>query len=224
MTALPETGRRFDIRVPPNWFEIDLWRATRTGELARMIDQRISETPAMASYRSVILKFLREVAADAERRGVVFAAAMTEPVDGNRLLVATVLAFVTNGPPDEADNQVEAIAAQITATASAGHGRDRTWRQVRLTDVPAGRCVRVSGVELAQVGDGRSAECVVMHTLIPVPGAGQVLDLVLSSPQPDLSAPLLDLFDAISGTLTWTDSDTTGEEVPEPDPTVSNGS
>lgn len=208
MTVLPDAGRRFDVRFPPNWFEIDLWRATRTGELARMVDQRISETPAMASYRGAILTFLREVAADADRRGVVFAAAMAEPVDADRMLMATALAIVTQGPPDAAGNTVDEIAAQLTSTPASGHGSDATWRRVEVSEVAAGRCVRVTGVDLAQVAAGQSAPAVVMHTLIPVPGAQQVLDLVLTSPQPELADALLDLFDAISGTLTWAADET----------------
>ncbi len=214
MTVLPETGRRFSVRVPPNWFEVDLWRATRTGELARMVDQRIAESPAMAPYRAAMLKFLREVATDAERRGVVFAAAMTEPID-DRLLVATVLAFITSGPPGDDGNDPDVIAAQLIASAppaSAGDGAARTWRRVALSEVPAGRCVRVAGVEVTEVSDGRSAECVLMHTLVPVPGIHQVLDLVLVSPEPELAEPMLDLFDAISGTLTWTDPSSQEEE------------
>jgi hypothetical protein len=213
VTANPQTGQRFSVRLPPNWFEIDLWRASRTGELARLVDRRISENPSMASYRGAIITFLRDVAADAQRRGVVFAAAMAEPLDSERLLLATALAVITDGPP-EGDSSVDSIAAQLTTTPFAGHGKEATWRRVALRDIPAGRCVRVDGVETVMPGDelnarGRTAgsaspQAVTMHTLIPVPGSGQVLDLVLTSPHSALAEPMLDLFGAISETLSWT--------------------
>jgi len=44
---------------------------------------------------------------------------------------------------------------------------------------------------------------VVLHTLIPVPGGDGVLNVVLASPQPQLSEPMLDLFRAISETFAW---------------------
>src|SRR4051794_17776712 len=79
----------FSVRLPPSWFEIDLWRATRTGELARAVDRRIEQTPELASSRGAVLRLLRDVAVDAERRGMVFAAAVAEPLGGGDLLVAT---------------------------------------------------------------------------------------------------------------------------------------
>jgi hypothetical protein len=192
------TAPAFTIRVPPVWFEFDVWRATRTGDLARLVDTRIAADERLPAYRGPLLRALREAAEQAERQGAVLCAAMTQPQD-EAVLTALLMAFHTAGAPDPSDNTVEAIAAQITA-----HGRAEgasTWRRVESISIPAGSAVRVSGIEAIRFGT-REVDCVMMQTLIPAPTGG-VLDVVLTSPQTALAESWLDLFDAISATLAW---------------------
>jgi hypothetical protein len=199
----------FTLRVPPSWFEFDIWRATRTGDLARLVDDRIATDPRLRPWRGPLLKALREAAEQAERQGAVLCAAMTDPVEGDAVLAAVLTVFSTHGAPDDADNTAEAIAAQITATAPSNGGR--TWRHVEIADLAAGRAVRVRGIDAVRLGD-RAHECVVMQTLIPVPDRGGVVDVVLTSSQTQLTEPMLDLFAAISGTFAWTRPNTDGAE------------
>ena len=199
----------FTVRVPPSWFEFDIWRATRTGDLARLVDERIAEDPRLRPWRGPLLKALREAAEQAERQGAVLCAAMTDPVDQDAVLAAVLTVFHTPGSSEAADNTVEAIVSQITATAPT---RDApTWRYVQIVDTSAGRAVRVRGIEVTTLGD-RQQECVVMQTLIPVPDGAGVLNLVLTSPQTQLTEPMLDLFEAISDTVAWTHQGTIGAE------------
>jgi hypothetical protein len=199
----------FTLRVPPSWFEFDVWRATRTGDLARLVDDRIAADPRLRPWRAALLKALREAAEQAERQGAVLCAAMTDPVAAEGVLAAVLTVFYTTGSPHPGGNAVEAIAAQIPATA--GDGDESTWRRVEIVDIPAGAAVRVRGVDVVQLGDHRQ-RCVVMQTLVPVPHGRGVLNLVLASPQTELTDPMLDLFEAISGTLAWTNQGTTGAE------------
>lgn len=184
----------FELRVPESWWEFDVWRATRTGDLARLVDARTAETPELAPHRGVLLKLLRNAADYAERNGARFCAVATDAVEDAGMLIATAMVFQSDPATDPAENTVEGIAGQITATAG---------RRVEIVEIPAGRAVRVRGVEPADMGDGRSVDSVVMQTLIPIPGGHGVLDVVLTSPQTQLAEPMLDLFDAISGTLAW---------------------
>lgn len=198
MTASPSG---FTLRVPPSWLEFDVWRATRTNDLARLVDARLAEAPELARRRGALLKLLREVAAEAERKGALFCAVMLDPVAGAGMLVASAMVFQTDGAADPADNTVDAIAAQVTAVAP-GDGSPR-WRRVETVEGPAGRAVRVHGVEAVDLGGHRPVDCVVMQTLVPLPDGGGVLNVVLTSPQVQLADSMLDLFDAISGTLAW---------------------
>jgi hypothetical protein len=195
----------FVLRVPESWLEFDIWRATRTGDLARLIDSRIAESPALAPQRGALLKALRQAAGDAERQGAVFCAVMGELVEDAGMLAATAMVFHTEGAPDPADNTVEAIAGQVTAVAPSPGSPH--WRRVEIVEIPAGRAVRVQGIE-AIGADGRGIDCVLAQTLIPVPGDSGVLNngvlnIALTSPQVELADAMLNLFDAISSTLDW---------------------
>jgi hypothetical protein len=202
----------FVLRVPESWFEFDVWRATRTGDLARLVDTRITDMPELAPHRGALLKLLRQAAEYAERNGARFCAACTDVVDDAGTLIATAMVFHTEGAPDPAQNTVEAIAGQVTAVAPAAGSP--TWRRVHIVEIPAGRAVRVSGVETADMGDGASLDSVTMQTLVPVPGGQGVLNLVLTSPQVQLAEPMLELFQAISDTLAWSGG---GDRPPPPD-------
>ncbi|AEH10405.1 MULTISPECIES: hypothetical protein [Frankiaceae] len=190
----------FTLRVPRSWFEFDVWRATRTGDLARLVDARVAHIPQLRQQRSALLRLLREVAERAERQGAVYCAAAADPVEGSGGLVASVMVFHTDGAPNAVDNTVDAIAGHVTAVAPTDRGFP--WRTVTIVEIPAGRAVRVRGVERAEP-DGVPIDSVVMQTLVPVPGDRGVLNVVLSSPHVDIADDLFDLFDAISDTLAW---------------------
>ncbi|MCA1704959.1 MAG: hypothetical protein LC808_17530, partial [Actinobacteria bacterium] len=101
---------------------------------------------------------------------------------------------------DPADNTPEVIASQLTSVAPIEGAAQ--WQRVDVVEIPAGRAVRVQGVEALDLG-GQSVDCVVMQTLVPVPDGPGVLNVVATSPQVELAESMLDLFDAISSTLTW---------------------
>ncbi|OHV34230.1 hypothetical protein BCD49_24920 [Pseudofrankia sp. EUN1h] len=211
------TASRFTLRVPESWFEFDVWRATRTGDLARLVDARIARYPRLRPHRATLLTLLREAADRAERQGAVYCATATRDESGTGDLVATLLVFHTPGADDPAENTVTAIAGQVSAVARAQAAEP--WRTVELVTVPAGEAVRVQGVERSLV-DGIPFETVTMQTLVPVPaaldgntggtggtgGTNGVLNVVLTSPHLALADDLLDLFSAISDTLTWSAS------------------
>jgi hypothetical protein len=180
--------------------EFDVWRANRTGDLARLVDARLAQTPELKPHRGALLKLLRGVAAHAERSGALYCAAMCDADEDAGLLAASVMIMQNDGPPDPADNTVEAIAGQVTSIAPSGPGAP--WRQVQIVEIPAGRAVQIKGMEPAV--DGRpESQIVSMITLVPVPAGGGVVSVVLMSPQVELAEPMLDLFDAISSTFGW---------------------
>ena len=203
-------GAQFTVRIPLSWWEFDVWRATRTGDLARHVDARIAEQPRLRKHRGPLLRALRAAAADAERQGALRCAVMGELVDDSAL-AAVLMAVQTHGSAADSDNTPEAIAGQITSTPKRSGSPH--WRQVTLLDLPAGRSVRLSGIEPVTFG-GRTSDCVVMHTLTAFPDGEGLLDVVLTSPQTQLAEPMLDLFDAISETLTWSRSTTVTDTNP----------
>lgn len=190
----------FELRVPESWLEFDVWRATRTGDIPRLLDARIAQAPELKPYRGALVKALREAAGEAERHGALFCAAMTDLVEDAGMLAATLMVFQAEGAWDPDDNTPEAIAGRVTAVSPTDGVAQ--WRRVEIVEIPAGRAVRVQGVDAAVLG-GRPVDFVVMQTLVPVPDGQGVLNVVATSPQVELAEPMLDLFDAISSTLSW---------------------
>ena len=91
MTTATRTAERpFSVRVPPSWFEFDIWRATRTADLSRLVDSRIDADPRLRPWRGPLLKALREAAEQAERQGAVMCAAMTDRIGDDGVLAATL--------------------------------------------------------------------------------------------------------------------------------------
>lgn len=192
--------RGFELRLPESWLEFDVWRATRTGDLPRLLDARIAQQPELKPYRGALVKALRQAASEAERRGALFCAAISELVEDAGMLAAIVMVLQTDGALDPADNTPQVIASQLTSVAPIEGAAQ--WRRVDIVEISAGRAVRVQGVEAVDLG-GQAVDCVVMQTLIPVPDGSGVLNVVATSPQVELAEPMLDLFDAISSTLAW---------------------
>ncbi|MGQ0777446.1 MAG: hypothetical protein ACT4NY_24060 [Pseudonocardiales bacterium] len=107
----------FGLRVPEAWVEFDVWRATRTGDLARLLDARIAQSPELKPYRGALLKALREAAGQAERNGALFCAAMTDLVEDAGMLAATVMVFQSDPEPDPANDTPEMIAGRVNAVS-----------------------------------------------------------------------------------------------------------
>ena len=205
---------KFRIRVPASWFQFDAWRATRTADLARIVDAKVEQRGQLRPYRGALLRMLRDVAEDAQRRGALLCAVTADPVAEAGNLLATLMVFHTPGSPDADENTVDGIAAGITAH-EGGEGSS-SWRRVAIVELPPGRAVRVTGVDVVGEGD-HALDVVTMHTLWPAPEGG-VVDVVLTSPQIQLTDALLDLFDAVSGTFAWAESDADNEADVDADP------
>jgi hypothetical protein len=202
MTRAPA---RFSVRLPPTWDELDLARAARTAHLARTVDARLADHPELGAHRGALVRVLRDAATDAERRGAVFCAVMVEPDGAGGVLLATAMALVTAGSPDPDRNRLDAIAADLAATAGC---------RVHRVELAAGAGVRMQGVRLLTVDGAGALDCVTMQTVVPVPGDGLFVNLVLASPRVELAEPLLDLFEAITATLSWLDADEPPRDVP----------
>jgi hypothetical protein len=96
-------GTQFRLRIPLSWWEFDVWRATRTADLARHVDARVAEQPMLRKHRGPLLRALREAAADTERQGALMCVVMGELVDG-AALAAVLVAVQTHGSAERSDN------------------------------------------------------------------------------------------------------------------------
>lgn len=135
-----------------------------------------------------------------------------------------------------ASPSVEVIASQISTRAQV-QGSDADWQHVRIVQLPAGPAVRVEAVSTIGAADGYPTQprpasfgappapegptlrglrpqvrWVTMQNLLPIPGTDTVLNLVFNSPHVVVAEALLNVFDAISSTLSFPARTTTGGE------------
>lgn len=225
--------RHFAVSLPQAWFELDLSRAG-TAKLTRELDRRIREHPELLPHRRAILTTLRSATEEALAEGLIFAAALAEPMDDGSLLLATAAGVLSDAPVEvlvdsdatdtlntvsgESVVDVAALAAQITAwEPAAGHERPAVetggevserpagWRRVAITQVDAGACVQVHGLDTVEV-EGEAREFFTLQTLVPVPRRAALLTFVLTTPNSALADEFESLFRSISSTIDWADA------------------
>jgi hypothetical protein len=124
------------------------------------------------------------------------------------VLPASVTAFMLPGPLGARSDEPDRIAALLPMLQpKEAKDADDTWTRVSLLELPeAGHAVRTAGVEDLEPEPGRKIRVVQMQTFVPIPDVNRVLLISCSSPAVAVAEGLLDLFDALTGTLRLIDS------------------
>lgn len=204
-----DSGYGYAIRVPGSWFEVDVRPATRAASAADLVGRRITDLPELRERRADIVRLVRKQAAAAWDAGAVYCAVMAEPVaDG--LLPACVTVSFLPGPADASSDAPDRLSPLMsTLSAKAARREGDPWTKVTTVDLPeAGAAARSFGVEDVEDpdsgagrGPARSVRVVTMQTYVPIPDVNRVAVVTCSSPAVEVAPALLDVFDAITGTL-----------------------
>ncbi len=195
MTADDNAG--FSIRVPESWFELDVRPATRDGNITLLVEQRIREVPELREHRGELVRLLRRQARDAWESGAVYCACFALVLDDSVVPGSITVSVI---PPPPAGAGPDAIAEQLPTRDAAEDG-DR-WMSRSMVDLEGiGRVPRSQGVTDVRLPDGSGwIRMIVMQTFIPL-DSQRLLLVGAASPAIDLAEPLLELFDAVTGTL-----------------------
>lgn len=193
----------FSLRVPPNWFELDVHPASREASIRELVRERIAQVPELQERRKEITKLLRDQASAAWDAGAVYCAGMAEPVmDG--VLPATVTVFLLPGPLGASSDEPDRTAALLPMlTPKDAKDEDDTWTRVQVFEFPGvGQAARSYGIEDLEPEPGKGKIRVAqMQTFLPIPNVNRVLLVSCSSPATAVAEGLFDLFDALTGTL-----------------------
>lgn len=197
-----DTGLGFSIGVPAAWFEIDLHPATRDASVSAMVRRRVADVPALSEHRGVITRLFRQFAKSAWESGAAYCAAMAEPAEDG-IVSATITVSVLRGPLDADSDDRDRIGPLLAPfRAKEPASPQDTWTEVITTSLASGsRAGRVCAVEDVEVDPPHRMRMVTMQTFVPVPHQNRVVLVSCSSPASGLAVALLDLFDAITGTL-----------------------
>lgn len=195
----PVTG--FAITVPDTWFEVDLNPVTRRASINDLVRARTRGVPELAERRDEIAKVLRDAARRAADSGAIYCGVMVEAVEGTGLAASVTVSLLPASDGDLRLDNAGAIAQ--TLTEKVARDEDDTWTKVSVVDLTdVGPAARSAGVEDVELPDGAGwIRATMMQTFVPVPGGEGVVLISGSSPNLALAEPLLDLFDAVTGTF-----------------------
>jgi len=187
----------FALSVPDSWFELDVSRTTRDANIKLLVERRVREQPELWEHRAALVKLLRRQARDAADAGAIYCACFVMVLEESVIPGALTVSAIP-APPGGAGLDV---VAQHLPTREATDD-DGTWMSRSIVDLPnVGRVPRSQGVIDVDVPDGSgSIRSLVMHTFVPLDD-GRLLLVAAASPAVDLAEPLLDLFDAVTATL-----------------------
>lgn len=194
----------FHLTVPASWYELELRPESAGPALRAAVRSRGASDPLLRDQGERLVSELLKVVRAAQKRGAIYAAGTFELFDAVPVL-ASVMVSVVAIPPDETGDVLSQLGTMTSREAEEPGG---TWRRVMPVDLPdAGPAGRVVGVEDLPVTDEMAIRYVVMHTVIPIPGADGALVVSCGTPNLPLANELLDLFDAITGTFQFATSE-----------------
>lgn len=189
----------FSLNTPSDWVQLELRPRYRDSAIRDLVADRIREVPELHEHRATVVQVMRRFAREAWESGARFASAFAVPAGGS-LLTGCITVSEIPDPPGVGADRVAGIAEHLTATAA--EPGEETYTSVALVEIEGvGTCPRAFGVEdVREPGGDRVLRSVTMQTFVPTPG-GTLLLVSAASPATDLADDLLDLFDAVTGTL-----------------------
>ena len=196
--ATPAAPVAFALQLPADWFELDVKPRTRDAMIRLLVDDRVKLQAELREHRSELVKLLRRQARDAWDAGAKYCACFVIAV-GESIIPGSITVSVIPSPHGRAT--VDAVAENLTSHEAEDD--DSTWSRRSLVTLPdVGRAARREGVIDVPLPDGRQVvRTVVMQTFVPLTD-GRLLLVAAASPALDLVDPLLELFDAVTATLT----------------------
>ncbi|MCW2581864.1 MAG: hypothetical protein JWQ53_654, partial [Klenkia sp.] len=187
--APPATPGRYRLTVPEGWWAINLGPTRAEANVAALVDHQwrgVDDAPHLkAEARAALLR----QAQDAADAGGLQLFLSVGTLGGIPLSASLLVSAVPLAAPDE-------------LTDLAQHGR-ASGRDVTQVDLPAGAAVRTFWRQPPGDDDpsGLVTTCLDLH--LAVPRAPQVLVLQFRTPMEPLAEVLVEVFDAIAGTLRW---------------------
>lgn len=200
MTTSTDHPDAFGLRLPPGWEEIDLDPTTRDAALARTVERRISEVPDLRPHRADMVRLFRNLARTAYGAGGRYCAVFAQPAGDGVIPGALTVTALPALPSEAGLSALDAIVDELHR--SPGPEGEGLWQSTRITEIEdIGPAVQVFGVQDVDLNEsGARLRCVTLSTFVPV--GEHVLLVAGTSPAIDLADPLLELFGAVTATLT----------------------
>ncbi|MDT0345948.1 hypothetical protein [Streptomyces litchfieldiae] len=209
-TATPELAAEeregapshYQLLTPKDWFRIPLRDAEqRARSVQALIDLTMPSRDERAVQRRELRDMLTTVTGTAAARDGIEMYLSTDAVLG----VPVPATLLVSAEPGDPDPPVRLPVAWMADGVRDKHGPEAEVSVVRLPSGEAVRCRRQGTSEdTRELGQAADRPNTLLDFYLPIPESGGWLILTFSTPIPELAQPLTELFDAIAGSLRWT--------------------
>jgi hypothetical protein len=209
-TAAGQGGIGFFLRVPSQWYEFDIHPAVRDDNIRRAVRERVQARPELAPTERELTRALRRMCREAWQDGVVYCGCMAEMIEDEAPLVANLTVALVRARTQQGEALSTDPSVILASMEPIPRGRRPTdlWREVEVVQLPdAGPAARSRGIEdISLPDDPRMARMVMMQTFVPVPGVDDRVAVITgSSPQLELTEPMLEIFHEVTATFRFVD-------------------
>jgi hypothetical protein len=198
----------FSLRVPEDWYELDLDRKSRKKSIEQAVDEQVRANPVLDPAREAIIERLLGFAADAEEKGALAGATLWTVIESVEVAANVMVFSVGRDSPRDLETELSDLEAHLGRRSSVDVG-DRLVERVTL---PAGAAIRLrvlaeSSVDPTSNGRfqaGRGGGGIVVDTVqhwLPVPDAEYILLVSGTTPCLAYGDDLAEVFDSIAGSL-----------------------
>jgi len=193
---------RYRMLTPTDWFRIPLGsEAKRERSVKTLVDMTYPNRDQDAAKRHELGELLANVVEQAASREGIELYLSTQGV-GAVPIPATLL--VSSEPEDPEHPGVQLPPEMLADGLRDKHGEGAAVSVVQLPSGPAVRCRRTElSPDSKELGQPEERPNTLLDFYLPVPNTGAWLLLTFSTPIPELADALVDMFDAIAGSLRW---------------------
>ncbi|MDQ0488008.1 hypothetical protein OG986_18995 [Streptomyces cellulosae] len=168
----------YELLLPEGWFRVGVEPESRERSVDALVDRRFGGADNVPHLkRRLREELLAQAAAAYDQGGIELYLSMQQA--GALTVPASLL--VTLLPPGSVTEAADASAVELAA----------------------GTAVRRRGCAGAGRGDGETLPSVTLDYQVPVPGTGAHLLLTFSTPLVQIADTMVELFDAVAGSLRW---------------------
>ncbi|MEU0769127.1 hypothetical protein ACWDN6_18730 [Streptomyces albogriseolus] len=168
----------YELLLPDGWFRIGIEPASRERSVGALVDRRFGGVDDAPHFKRRLRDDLLEQAAAAyDQGGIELYLSMQQA--GALTVPASLL--VTLLPPGRVSEAADASVVELAAGTA--------WRRRGCTD--------------AAPDDSEALPSVTLDYQVPVPGTGTHLLLTFSTPLVQIADAMVELFDAVAGSLRW---------------------
>lgn len=189
------TAPAVTVFVPATWSVLDLDSQTRTGSIARLVEERIGGGPDLSAARRRMMEQLERAVDTAVGQGAVLGYVLLTS-GGGKVATASLFVSLVDALSDPGGQVPEpAVAAEALAARLGGEVRE----------LPVGPAVRARRRQSVALEDGGTPSDVeIVHWYALHESGRRLALLTFSTPNVGLAAEFGEVFDLIAATLRWT--------------------